>query len=142
MAYRVSICMESISPRGYWLNTSEDGHYFDEDLAKRLLLLFRGSHVVDFGCGEGKYVRYLMDNRIWCEGYDGNPHTQSMSTGNCRVMDLSKPVDLGCVFGWVLSLEVGEHIPAQYEDNFIDNIHYHNEKGVVLSWAIEGQIGR
>ncbi len=135
--------MESISPHGYWLDTSDDGHFFDSNLAERLALLFKGSHVVDFGCGEGRYVEYLMyKKRIWCEGYDGNPNTKKMTFGNCKILDLAERVDLGCVFGWVLSLEVGEHIPAEYQSTFIDNIHRHNEKGVVLSWAIEGQPGR
>ena len=41
----------------------------------------------------------------------------------------------------MLSLEVGEHIPAEFEDQFIDNITKHVKKTLIISWAIEGQGG-
>jgi hypothetical protein len=41
----------------------------------------------------------------------------------------------------VLSLEVAEHLPVQYEDIFINNLDKLNKKGIVLSWALEGQGG-
>ena len=44
-------------------------------------------------------------------------------------------------FTWVMSLEVGEHIPPQYEDTFIQNLHNNNLKGIILSWALIGQCG-
>jgi hypothetical protein len=40
-----------------------------------------------------------------------------------------------------LSLEVGEHLPSEFEDTFINNLHNNNKYGMVLSWAIEGQGG-
>jgi cyclopropane fatty-acyl-phospholipid synthase-like methyltransferase len=44
-------------------------------------------------------------------------------------------------FDWVLSLEVGEHLPKEFERIFIENLHRHNVKGIVLSWALKGQGG-
>jgi hypothetical protein len=41
----------------------------------------------------------------------------------------------------VLCLEVGEHIPKQFEQIFLNNIDKYNAKGVVLSWALKGQGG-
>ncbi len=41
----------------------------------------------------------------------------------------------------MLSLEVGEHIPKEYERVFIENLHRHNINGIVLSWALKGQGG-
>ena len=40
---------------------------------------------------------------------------------------------------WVVSFEVGEHIPAAKEGVFIDNLVGMCTKGVVLSWAVKGQ---
>lgn len=40
-----------------------------------------------------------------------------------------------------MSLEVGEHIPAEFEDVFVDNLVRHAEKGILLTWATEGQYG-
>ena len=56
-------------------------------------------------------------------------------------MDLSKPNKLEEKFDWVLCLEVGEHIPKEYESILIKNIDDNNTKGVVLSWAVVGQGG-
>ena len=44
-------------------------------------------------------------------------------------------------YDWVISLEVGEHIPKEYENIFIENLHKNNIRGIVLSWAIKGQGG-
>jgi cyclopropane fatty-acyl-phospholipid synthase-like methyltransferase len=44
-------------------------------------------------------------------------------------------------FDWAMSLEVGEHLPQQFEDIFIYNLHNNNKRGIVLSWAIKGQGG-
>jgi hypothetical protein len=48
---------------------------------------------------------------------------------------------LGRQWDWVLSLEVGEHIPNEFEAIFLDNIARHAVEGVVLSWAVPGQEG-
>ena len=40
-----------------------------------------------------------------------------------------------------MSLEVGEHIPAEFEDVFISNITKHVKKTLIISWAVEGQGG-
>lgn len=133
---------ESIHPRGYWLSDEDSSPYFfDKKLAVQLLDIFKGSSVVDFGCGGGDYVRFLVDNKIESIGYDGNPATTKFSDGLCRIRDLTETFLLDKKYDWVLSLEVGEHIPRKYEKTFIDNILNHAEKGVVLSWAIPGQLG-
>lgn len=45
------------------------------------------------------------------------------------------------VFDWVLSLEVLEHIPPQFEKDVVDNVVRAAREGIVLSWAIPGQGG-
>ena len=44
-------------------------------------------------------------------------------------------------YDWVISLEVGEHIPAKFEHIYIDNLFRHAKEGVILSWAAVGQGG-
>ena len=58
------------------------------------------------------------------------------------VLDLSKPHKFDEPYDWIMSLEVGEHLPKEFEDVFIENLHNNNKKGIVLSWAIIGQGGR
>jgi len=56
-------------------------------------------------------------------------------------IDASQPIDLLEPKDWVVSIEVGEHIDQAFEDTFFDNLVKLSEKGVVLSWAVEGQGG-
>ena len=44
--------------------------------------------------------------------------------------------------GWVLSLEVGEHLPPALEHSFVLNLHRLNHRGIVLSWAAPHQAGK
>lgn len=134
-----------IDAHGYWRGEGAvREHRFDVFLSSALICFFQdeGAHsVVDFGCGMGDYVKALRRHHISCEGYDGNPDTPTLSGGVAGILDISQPFDLGKRFEWVLSLEVGEHLPKQYERVFLDNLHRHNVKGIVLSWAVKGQGG-
>ncbi|XP_037780988.1 uncharacterized protein LOC119577447 [Penaeus monodon] len=78
--------------------------------------------------------------RSW-HGYDGASNIEKMSGGKIKQLELGTPVDLGRRFDWVMSIEVGEHIPVESEDVFMDNVIKHACKGVVLSWAVPGQTG-
>ena len=40
-----------------------------------------------------------------------------------------------------MSIEVAEHIPAQFEDKFVDNLVSSARDLVILSWAVPGQGG-
>ena len=36
---------------------------------------------------------------------------------------------------WLLCMEVGEHIPPQFNEPFVSNLVSHARKGMVLSWS-------
>lgn len=74
-------------------------------------------------------------------GWDGAANIDEFTGGKIAYVDLSSPVNLGGPFDWVMSLEVGEHIPQSGEKNFLDNLVKHACVGVVLSWAVLGQPG-
>jgi len=129
-----------MNDRGIWTLKEEiDTHVFDVSLCDQIILLFNGS-IVDIGCGDGSYTRHLIENGFDCVGYDGSPLTPELSSGLCGVKDFSEPVNIGR-FDIVLSLEVGEHIPAPYEEIFIDNICKAAKQFIILSWAVPGQGG-
>ena len=135
------ILILGIAERGYWTDANNEGHFFDRALAEGLIPLFSEKAVADFGCGKGDYVRFFREHGIDALGFDGNPLTEKLTQGLGKVCDLSKPAKLG-TFDWVLSLEVGEHIPAVYEQTFLKNIFDHSREGAILSWAVLGQEGR
>lgn len=136
---------ESIHEHGYWQGINiVNEHRFDPLLAKALVAFFsqeNAHNIVDFGCGMGDYVKCLSASNFNCKGYDGNPNTYELSDGVASVIDLSQPFDLGIQFDWIVCLEVGEHLPPSYETTLIQNLHRHNSKGIILSWAVKGQGG-
>ena len=38
-------------------------------------------------------------------------------------------------------MEVAEHIPSQFEAQFLMNLVQHAKKGILLSWGVPGQQG-
>ncbi len=131
-----------VSPHGYFIGDSE--HVTDWKLADAIVDFLRkekAQTLVDFGCGDGDYVNHFLKSGINAVGYDGNPVTEDASGGTCFVLDLSNPIDLQSRYDWVMSLEVGEHLPKQYETIFIENLIQHVKDGLILSWAVEGQGG-
>ena len=122
-------------------------HMWCKNLAKELRRLFNGQSVYDFGAGLGWYGKALLagdDSDAFrvrsYKAFDGAENIEDVfPDGFVKHLDLSKPVYLSAR-DWVLSLEVGEHIPRQYQSVFVDNLHRHNTKGIVLSWAVEGKV--
>lgn len=55
-------------------------------------------------------------------------------------LDLTAPHYNLPIFDWVISVEVGKHIPAKFEDIYLDNLARHDREGIVLSWAVPGNI--
>lgn len=135
-----------INPRGYWENKTDEGHGVDPSLAEGIVQYLKKYSnellisVLDIGCGNGYYTKYLKDRHIYCKGYDGNPFTKQITDGLCEVADFTIYQYLG-YWSWVLSLEVGEHIDKEYEHIFINNLVRHAREGVIVSWAIPGQGG-
>jgi len=133
-----------INDLGFWETTDQTGHVHDKNLADALgsyLLITGHKTVVDFGCGLGDYAKAFKALNLEVEAFDGNPNTEVLTDGIGRVLDLSKPFYLQKKFDAVMSLEVGEHIPAEFEVLFLDNICKHVKKTLIISWAIEGQGG-
>lgn len=136
---------KSIHEHGYWTDSYDD-HLFDKGLSEAIVEYFKNNNVktcVDFGCGTSAYyVRYLNKHKFLCEGFDGNPNSFKISKGIVKVKDLAEPFQLDKLYDFVISLEVAEHIPKDFEKIYVDNLNRHNIKGIILSWALVGQGGR
>lgn len=123
--------------------------FFNECLSSAIdeYMSSRGAHnVVELGCGMGNYSRALKEKgmNIFC--VDGNPHTATLTEGLCQQKDISVENLQAMepqvpVADYILSLEVMEHIPKKFEPNIWNHLAKHASKGLVISWAVEGQIG-
>ena len=135
-----------INEFGYWTSSKEvceDEHIFDKHLGLELVNFFKNKNlkIADFGCGLGDYVFLLKKENIDCDGFDGNPNTQLLTNNVCNIQNLSVPFILKKKYNWIISLEVGEHIPKKYEEIFINNLHNNNTDGIIISWALPNQPG-
>lgn len=137
--------MSKINENGFWEGLeAKNQHCYDKKLSEELLNFFKNEKiesVCDLGCGMGNYVKHFKENGLNASGFDGNPNTLELTNNICSVLDLSKPIKFEKSYSWILSLEVGEHLPKKFEDIFINNLHNNNINGIVLSWAIKGQGG-
>ena len=105
-------------------------------------LLTERASILDFGAGVGQYGHTLLslDPRTRYAGFDGAGDVEQYTRGFVRWFDLTMPLSLPRA-SWVLALEVGEHIPREHEGMVLRNIHAHNCRGAILSWAALRQGG-
>lgn len=135
---------ERIGPTGCWL-LADEPHAHDWDVCCAIIRFLRTHHItciLDLGCGNGQYGRWIRDHGIIVVEMDGNPHTPEITNNYGMVVDLSKPINfMEGLYDFVMSLEVGEHIPGEYEQVYLDNVTKHTGKYLLLSWAVENQPG-
>jgi len=128
------------SDSGFWNDDQRQTHITSNVLQKKLLKFYKKNGVkkiIDFGCGDCSYVKFLRKNGIDAYGIDQN--NNMIGEKYYLHQDLTNNLDLNCEYAQ--SFEVGEHIPLEKMDIFIDNICRSAKKGVIISWAVEGQGG-
>lgn len=138
---------EQVSKTGGWcskisgLNSSQ--HMIDKSLAKELSHFFQNKEVASFGDGPGAYKQVMLDlKEVKCyDAFDGAPFAELTTNNKVSFIDLSQPIYHLKKYDWILSLEVAEHIPVEFEQIYIDNLVRHAREGIILSWAKPGQGG-
>lgn len=93
--------------------------------------------ILDIGAGVGQYGHALLalDPAHRYRGVDGAGNVERFTSGFLRWANLASPRLALRRADWVMSLEVGEHIPHALEHHFVRNLHAHNCVGIVLSWS-------
>ena len=114
-------------------------HQHSNNLMKKIIEYFdKNTDVIDIGCGHNFYVsvlRYLgyhangidlvdLGSRYFYKADITNSLQKTMFSEKCNI----------------ISLEVGEHIPNELCEKYLDNIT--KFKGdIIMSWAVPGQAG-
>lgn len=114
-------------------------HQHSNRLLIKIMELFpKEIPIVDLGCGHNFYVTVLNYAGYRAIGFD------KVNLGNVFFMekDLTKkfPFYYKNEEQNIISLEVGEHIPAEKASVYIDNLCM-TTGDIILSWAIPGQAG-
>jgi len=128
---------------GYQMGTCHRAHYLDWGLVSmfaHFLHPAKGTSIIELGAGCGCYANFLNYVGFDIKAFDGTPDVAKLTNGIVNEADFVKPMDLKPAT-WVMSMEVGEHIPKEAEGKFLKNIVDHAVEGVILSWAIPGQGG-
>lgn len=117
-------------------------------IVKELIEMIKNENIRsinDFGAGVGQY-KYSVLNEVHSHdlvysAYDGAGNIEEYTHKFVKFFDLTLPIALPRA-DWVLSLEVGEHVPSGFEGMMLRNLHYHNCRGIILSWGVLGQGGQ
>jgi hypothetical protein len=140
-----------IKETGYWTsNNTDEIHVHDPNLADWIVSYFindKDKQLIDFGCGMADYLKNLENNGFTnLHGFEGE--VRDGSPDFVKSWDLSNPIENYENYNLLkdgayntICLEVGEHIPKEYESIFLNNITSLTTNKILLSWAIIGQLG-
>ena len=98
--------------------------------------------VMDIGAGNGTYVQALRKLGYKITGVDGTSGIHELTGGLVRHADLTGNCrHLFDSTDWGLCIEVGEHVPKELEQRFIDAVGGIPFEGLIITWASPGQRG-
>lgn len=126
---------------GIWTKQDAEHHQVSEKLADWIYEFMDAElcfSFCDFGCGNGYYVDYLLNEGNYGIGIEGNADGVEYPN-NVFFQDLTKPIKL--THHVSISLEVGEHLPKEAQEVFMQNVCNSAENALILSWAEIGQAG-
>ena len=128
-------------------------HFLDSGLAKFILETVGDRSLLDVGAGSGQYGAFFEQQRerriavpAW-RGIDGATNVEEFTrkhgpagslTRHANICDETlrpKPAE------WVMSLEVGEHLPASCLTSYVQLLSRCARRGIFVSWAPPGQAG-
>jgi len=137
--------MTTVSQTGYWITDDHDFHRHSPKLAEWIsdfLGKQKSVPVIDMGCGLGNYLAHLQGNGFKkLVGVEGSKSKASVFQ-NIINKDLSAPFDITKNYaGNVVSLEVGEHIPKDFQSVYVENLARHCTGFLIMSWATRNQPG-
>lgn len=118
--------------------------YSADGLIRHIAAVMPIRSVLDVGCGRAVWLaQWLRHGATDVVGVDG-PYIDNkqlaIPPSNFQARDVTVHFSLGRKFDLVQSLEVAEHLAAEYADTFVDNLVEHGPL-IVFSAAIPGQGG-
>ena len=137
--------MREIANTGFWNGeTAHNHHVHSENLSQWIYdfcIKKKIQSVTDFGCGLGEYLAKLspiVNNAIGVEGSIPKQAKFEYIIQSDLTTDLKSKAFTSDL---IISLEVGEHIPAEFMGVYLDNITSHAKTYLITSWAVRGQAG-
>lgn len=113
----------------------------DEKLAYTLGKLLKNKRVADFGAGLGWYCPIIKKYSKVCDEYDGSVNIEEVTNGRIKYLNLAEPINIKCNYDFIISIEVAEHIPKEYETIYLNNLIKCAKESIIITWATIGQTG-
>ena len=115
----------------------------DAGLGRLMYETFRGARVAELGAGVGQYGHLFrrFGGEVAYTPFDGALNVEEFTAGRVAWMDLSTPFTLAEQADWIMSIEVGEHLPKEFEATYLSNVARNARCGAVLTWGVPGQGG-
>jgi hypothetical protein len=141
------INQNQVSDSGGWCSSisgrNSSKHVTDDNFAKALSDFLANKRVASFGDGPGVYKEKIeaLGKVISYDAFDGAPFVEITTDNRVKFLDLTLPIYHLKTYDWVVSVEVAEHIPKEFEHIYVDNLVRHAKEGIILSWSKVGQIG-
>lgn len=138
--------ISKISETGFWSGESAHVHHVHSKPLSQWICKFlsedKDKRIYDMGCGLGNYLKDLANAGFTdLVGFEGDIPVNKVFSNIWR-QDLTKPINEALVNkGNVICLEVGEHIPAEFQDQLLQNIKQLCNGYLIMSWAVRGQVG-
>jgi hypothetical protein len=133
-----------IHKTGFWdSNQAQQFHIHSPKVSEwisNFLSKNKDNLIYDLGCGMGDYLNDFYQKEYKnLIGVEGDP-IKKYNHLNIVQKNLTEPLDFNQL-GNVITLEVGEHIPPQFQNIFIDNVTNLCNNYLIFSWAVRGQGG-
>lgn len=100
--------------------------------------------VLDVGCGSGEWLAAWKEagtaEVLGVDGHYVNRAQLHLSDAEFREVDLTQELRLGGQYDLVMSLEVAEHLDAQFSETLVDSLVRHGST-ILFSAATPGQTG-
>ena len=138
--------ISKISETGFWDGENAHVHHVHSKPLAQWIAKFlaedKNKRVYDLGCGLGNYLKDLANAGFTdLVGFEGDLPKKAVFS-NIWKQDLTQPINKALVNkGNVICLEVGEHIPAEFQDQLLQNIKQLCNGYLIMSWAVRGQAG-
>lgn len=118
----------------------------EKQIIPYILAQLKPKSIVDFGCGEGRWLMEAKRNNanievLGLDGYYVDRDRLQISQDEFIEVDLRKKIEFLQKYDLAISTEVAEHIEEEYVDIFLDNLTRASDC-ILFSAAIPGQGGR
>lgn len=109
----------------YFISRTEGEWYSEvEQICRTLMIKYNISSAIDFGCGNGVYLKILSDIGVKdILGYECSKSAlRNCLISNVHDSDLRNPIRQSGVFDLVLCIEVAPYLHEKYEDILIETL--------------------